>query len=650
MHDNQNELNIDNTKNFAEEIKKNLLSGNISHTKLQTDQKVLARITDGIYRHVSSAIRELICNAYDADATEVYIDTDAPRFKKITIRDNGNGMSIDTLSNMLHHIGGSAKRNIIKSDLGVFDKNDPTISPVYKRKLIGKIGIGLFSVAQLTRDFTIITKQKGNDYYLIADINLNNYSEEKTQKAAERGEGFEAGIVKVYSQKAENINAKGTDIILRNIKKSAVDQLMSIDIWNQALDQDTDFIGEDAKPTFHIGGTKDDGETISEQAFLPWKLDETEEQKFKSFYKQFIDLEEQSKHPSLQKDLDNYLNIIWILGLSLPLKHIDKSPYEITNKDCKYIYQIQNNDTNTISISDKLEDNRTIKDYLDFKADLEPNNFKVVMDGVEIFRPIVPVEQVKTQADFKGPILFYGKYSPNLSKYDENTSGGNLSFEAFIKWSPRIIPKEHRGLTIRMHGATGALFDPDFMRWQLAEYQLKTQLLVEINVIEGFESALNIDRESFNIAHPHYQILMRWLHKALKQAVYTIKKLKKETRDSLTANRNSNRDQKLSQIVLNTKTKRHDENEQPAFLEIVSEEESESNYETPTITNSFKMTDEKFNSYLETKLRGEPYKIVQNKTSAIISILDKFKLLEDLSNNERDELFKAIIKVISCEV
>lgn len=644
MNEYQNDID-DNTQKFADEIRNNLLSNEVSRTKLQTDQKVLARITDGIYRHVSSAIRELICNAYDADATEVYIDTDVPRFKKITIRDNGNGMSIDTLSNMLHHIGGSAKRNSSKAELGIFDSGDPTISPIYKRKLIGKIGIGLFSVAQLTRDFSIITKQKGNDYYLIADINLNNYSEEKTQQAAERGEGFEAGLVTVYSQKAEDINAHGTDIILRNIKKSAVDQLMSIDIWNQALDEDQDFVGEDAKPDFHIGGTIKDGNIISEEACLPWKEKDTPDNKFRSFYENFVELENQNRYPSLQKNIDNYLNILWVLGLSLPLKYIDKSPYDITKQDCEYLFQIQNNDTNALNITNELN-NITIKDYLDLKANISPDEFKVYIDGVEILRPIKPIEPVRTQADFRGPILFYGKYSPDLSRFDDNTSGGKLSFEAFIKWSPRIIPKEHRGVTIRMHGATGALFDPDFMRWQLAEYQLKTQLLVEINIIEGFESALNIDRESFNIAHPHYQILMRWLHKALKQAVYTIKNLKKETRENIATIRSNNRNEKLSQIVSKTKTYRHDDNEKLVSLEFISNEDTESNINN---IDTYKMTEQEFYDALETKSRGEVYKVIQNKTSAIVSVLDKFNLLDDLSNNEKEVLIKAIIQILSCE-
>ena len=640
------DVSDDNTKNFAETIKKNLYSNELAQTKLQTDQKVLARITDGIYRHVSSAIRELVCNSFDADATEVYIDTDVPRFKKITIRDNGNGMSIDTLSNMLHHIGGSAKRNFIKSNLGIFDKNDPTLSPKFKRKLIGKIGIGLFSVAQLTRDFSIITKQEGNDYYLIADINLNNYSEEKTQQAAERGESFEAGIVSVYSEKTENISAHGTDIILRNIKKSAIDQLKSIDIWTQALDDDQDFVGDDAKPDFHIGGTTDNGEIIIDDSKLPWKQEDDAATKFRSFYDNFVELENKSRFPSLQKNIDNYLNMLWILGLSLPLKYIENNPYDITKSECSYIYQIQNNQTNALNITDKLT-NISVGDYLGLNTNGNFDNFNVFIDDVQIFRPIKPVEPIRTQADFRGPVLFYGKYSPDLSRFDDNISGGKLSFEAFIKWAPRIVPKEHRGLTIRMHGATGALFDPDFMRWQLAEYQLKTQLLVEINILEGFESALNIDRESFNIAHPHYQILMRWLHKALKQAVYAIKKLKKDARNNMSERRATNRDQKLSKIILDTRTDRHDDNEQPISLEVVNDDIENQNKSSEQ--NSYQITKDCFENALETKLRGELYQSVKNKTSAIISVLDKFKLLEDLSNKEKDELIKAIIKIISCE-
>lgn len=68
-----------------------------AQTKLRTDERVLARVTDGIYRQPGSAIRELLSNAYDADATRVVIRTDRPRFQTITVEDDGRGMSPETV-------------------------------------------------------------------------------------------------------------------------------------------------------------------------------------------------------------------------------------------------------------------------------------------------------------------------------------------------------------------------------------------------------------------------------------------------------------------------------------------------------------------------------------------------------------------------
>lgn len=65
----------------------------VETTHLTTDQRVIARVTDGIYRQPGSALRELISNAYDADASKVIIRTDEPRFKTMYIEDNGHGMS-----------------------------------------------------------------------------------------------------------------------------------------------------------------------------------------------------------------------------------------------------------------------------------------------------------------------------------------------------------------------------------------------------------------------------------------------------------------------------------------------------------------------------------------------------------------------------
>src|SRR2546421_4055418 len=78
-------------------------------------EKIIADISSGIYRSPAAALKELVSNAYDADATKVTITTDAPHFRNLVIEDNGVGMSIETFLEVITHVGGSRKR--IQSDV-----------------------------------------------------------------------------------------------------------------------------------------------------------------------------------------------------------------------------------------------------------------------------------------------------------------------------------------------------------------------------------------------------------------------------------------------------------------------------------------------------------------------------------------------------
>ncbi len=206
----------ENEMQLIEDIRAKRATGEVSTVTLHTDNRVLARITDGIYRQPGSALRELISNAYDADATKVVIHTDAPRFNQITIRDDGNGMDTEALSRLIYHIGGSAKRHSDGADLNITSGEDSTLSPS-GRKLIGKIGIGLFSVSQLTRHFQIVTKVKGNDYRLIAEVILRTYSEDESTSNSPgklvNKQKKETGTVRILSVDASDINSHGTEII-----------------------------------------------------------------------------------------------------------------------------------------------------------------------------------------------------------------------------------------------------------------------------------------------------------------------------------------------------------------------------------------------------------------------------------------------------
>jgi len=629
------------SRKLIDDIVNKLKKGEVSEATLSTDEKVLARVTDGIYRQPSSAIRELISNAYDADADNVWIDTDAPRFENMTIRDDGNGMSIEVLTNLIHHIGGSAKRSgdSKKAALGVTDINDPTLSPNKNRRLIGKIGIGLFSVAQLTRHFSIVTKQEGTDYYLIADVVLNNYSEQVVASQERRGEGFDTGFVKIRSEKTDNLGAHGTDILLKNIKKSARDQLKSVDIWLQESAEKGSDQEFKASRQFHIGCTdQEDKELLKVAPSLPWKESDSGDQRFLLLYKAMIGRSAQTISPKLESDLDNYLGMLWALGLSVPVDYIDKHPFLLTGAEYSKVYRL-NNDPKSKAEEIDLSPSVTIKDHFGLETKTDSTGFNVYIDGVKLYRPIKFTGLPSTGAAVKNPILFVGSAKPDVSKYSPALTGGDLAFEAYILWCPKIIPKEHNGVLLRINNATGILFDSTFMRYQIAEHVIKGQLTIEIFVREGLDSALNIDRESFNIAHPHYQMIMRWLHDSIRKVVAKYKDIKRGKTRAAKDNKVQAFAQSVERVV-------------DSVAEFVGKERDEIRQVAITpggsdVVDVYHVDSAEFQQWVGlTKAGTEQEGNFQEKVKSVIQVLDAFDLLEGLSESEQKALFEAISKII----
>ncbi len=662
---------VDRIKNFKH-------TGLSAKTKLETDEKVLARVTDGIYRLPGSAIRELISNAYDADAENVIIETDVPRFETITVRDDGNGMSVETLVNLLNHVGASAKRSTKGKELSVTDESDTSLSKVKKRKLIGKIGIGLFSVAQLTRDFDIVTKQRDTDYYLKAKVRLHNYSEEYIQEVERklqeslknesevRGASFETGEVEIWTEQTDNLHAHGTDIILRNIKKSARDQLRSIDIWGQeSAETDRDQSQSDdildssklEKPTFHVGNYfgKDGFEYYEDEdrePNLPWDPCDAPEVRLPKLYDGILSLTKSTTNPKLNIVLDNYLNMLWTLSLSVPLNYIDKHPFENSIKDVSKIFVIHN------KLKEQCKEfnlDKPIKDILPDSHAYKNIDFNVIVDGVKLFRPIKFKDLPKSGAAVKDPILFIGSFSPDLSALQAQDSGGALSFDAYILWAPKIIPKDHNGSLIRVNNSSGTLFDETFMKHQVAEHTIKSQLTIEIFVNKGLDSALNIDRESFNISHPHYQIIMKWLHQAIRQVVNKYKSIKKDAVKANANHRNEQYGNNLTKIVMDSiQRSGYDFSEVSSLYLTDGDKATSTSKEKLKVSDlpmeSIKIERQRFveisnlNSTNSTKSRA-----IEAKTEALIQILESYGLLNYLNASQREQLIEDIIKVVSFE-
>ena len=102
------------------------------------------RELSGIFPTFSSALKELISNAFDADSTEVHVTFD-PGLRTMTVEDNGCGMTLDEFQRSYLRLGGS-------------NHIDPTQTTPRGRKPIGRKGIGFLAIARFARSVEIRTR------------------------------------------------------------------------------------------------------------------------------------------------------------------------------------------------------------------------------------------------------------------------------------------------------------------------------------------------------------------------------------------------------------------------------------------------------------------------------------------------------------
>lgn len=631
-------------QDLAARILQTEVSGEAVATVLTTDDRVIARVTDGIYRQPASALRELISNAYDADATRVIIRTDAPRFDEISVEDNGLGMSVDALARTLHHIGGSAKRHEDGSVLGITSSHDTNLSPG-GRPLIGKIGIGMFSVSQLTHSFQIITKVKNDNYRTIATVALRQYSDE-----SEAFETFESGKVNVWREPAQDLEAQGTTIILNKIRPHAQNLLRSKELWAAVAEfQPTseEEIPMINPPKYHVGRVDESGELLAEESKIPWLSEDSPEDAFRKLVDAVWDeYNIGNVSPQLDKLFDNYLYMIWQIGLSIPTNYVDGHLFDM-DLSWAQTFLLSNRFSKGSTKQVETKADVPIRDIFDLKETSTNDTFDVFVDDLKLSRPIKYRGLPHSTNSLKTPFVYIGKCREEFTGIAHELSGGPLEFEAYLFWNSKIAPSEHRGALIRIHGASGAGFDPSFMRYQVAEQNRMKQITCEIFVQEGFDAALNIDRESFNYAHPHAVFLTKWLHSAIRQLASTNKRIAKEiTNRNRTEWANESLDQ-IQKIVIDTHRRESSEDgSEPLSISIVDNNQSQSLFQDPV--------DLVFSKEViipETEKRKTPKYVAESailteKIKAIAQVLASFGLMEGMDKRKQERLLKAIYEII----
>lgn len=571
---------------LAQEIR-GLDPNTVKREKLSVDDRVLARVTDGIYRQPASAIRELISNAYDADATRVTVRSDAPRFERIVIEDNGQGMSPEVLAYLFNHIGGSSKRTQRGKSLGTVATDDVLVSKS-GRRLIGKIGIGMFAVSQLTQHFQIITKQKHDKFYTSAIVTLETHSE---SRLADEDGTFKTGEVLISRVPTDDISAHGTTIVLMNLRKSVKDELGSVARW-QAVDDEKNektttqeqfnstvdnILWNSQAPVFHVGrlSSYDATAEFSLLPHLPWDDLDNPKVRFTKLYNAINEeVGRATANPTVGSVLDNYLKMLWDISLSVPVDYIDKHPFAVEANEGIGLYQISNSKKRTEqSTQIDIAQGSTIADFLQMEAcGPDPaGGFRVFFDDIELLHPIKIDPVLRGESKHTHPLLFVGKFITPFANIPPERGGGPLEFEAYIYWNQTIVPKENNGVLIRVNKASGTLFDETFLDYRVSELTRLKQMMVEIYVHKGLDPALNIDRESFNRSHPHYQFIKEWLHRAIRQATNRLKNMNKETLRARKEEVHSAQRTTLSNHVEAVWKKLHRDDAFPPSVELVEE-------------------------------------------------------------------------------
>lgn len=115
-----------------------------SYLTITVDKGHIITIGERLYEQSIELIRELVNNAYDADATRVDVTVSE---KEIVVADNGEGMDLDGLKKYFN--------------VGSDEKLMNPISPRFGRNRIGQFGIGKFASLAAASRFEITT-QKGD--------------------------------------------------------------------------------------------------------------------------------------------------------------------------------------------------------------------------------------------------------------------------------------------------------------------------------------------------------------------------------------------------------------------------------------------------------------------------------------------------------
>lgn len=331
-----------------------------------------------------------------------------------------------------------------------------TLTEKYKRPVIGKLGVGMLAVGQICHSFEV------ESHYLTPN-----------------------GVGEAYHGR---ITLRDLDI--PTVAESEAAQETTSDV--QAGTWQYELIDFDEKKTGFRIYSDDLRQTFMREMRLSLKHEDVARM---SFMLEELQREFYAKSKQSIRECLPYLETIWELGILCPLPYYGspkQHPIAVDTLDKR---------------SDKDgEAARALRLISTQQRELSDGHFRVVFDGIDLRRFI----QLPTTTEVV-PQLYY-------LECDEDVFGSRLAFAGylFVQVASAIKPRELNGVQIRLKRVGIGGYDSTFLRYAKEVETIRSRWVSgEIFVTQGLESALNIDRDSFNEHDEHYKKLQTLLHNKL---------------------------------------------------------------------------------------------------------------------------------------
>ena len=234
--------------------------------QIKVHEKALAHLSRGLYRSPASALRELVSNAWDANARTVRINTNYPNFHLLSVEDNGDGFTRKEFEQLMS--GG----------IGNSDKRTEKSTRINNRPVIGRLGIGMLGIAQICGAFTVTSKTESN-------------------------QGFRAHI-KLYDLLKDQLDE---DIVKEEVDIGTYDIDEKFDL--STVQKGTTIMSDEIHPTF----TRSFQQSLEYERFVEPKIGD---------WKNILQVVR--KVASLQ-ELGDYWRLLWELSASCPVPYLDKN-------------------------------------------------------------------------------------------------------------------------------------------------------------------------------------------------------------------------------------------------------------------------------------------------------------------------------------